>query len=225
VFFLLGRPKSTQGCVVWSRAGAPSERSWPGGRSSAVDDPADAPRRLDHLGPNGPHRGVRTVTLAPGRPPAPHRATHRRWPGLGRHLRRHARHRSRAPAQLPRRAAPGCRPGRLPQPASRLADRAKRSHSRDRATLDRTPKDASVLFAQLRLPANDSQIVATQLWELDELGNRYRALTRAAHNATQAARRSPPAGPVAPARAGRRDFAHLRGHLRRSRPSPSTTPP
>lgn len=36
--------------------------------------------------------------------------------------------------------------------------------------MDRTPKDASVLFAQLRLPANDSQIVATQLWELDELG-------------------------------------------------------
>jgi hypothetical protein len=67
--------------------------------------------------------------------------------------------------------------------------------------------------------------VATQLWELDELGNRYRALTRAAHNATQAARRSPPAGPVAPARAGRRDFAHLRGHPRRSRPSPSTTRP
>jgi phenylacetic acid degradation operon negative regulatory protein len=81
------------------------------------------------------------------------------------------------------------RPGLLIAPSDRTAEIAP--------TLDRTPKDASVLFAQLRLPANDSQIVATQLWELDELGNRYRALTRAAHNATQAARRRPPAGPVA----------------------------
>lgn len=78
-------------------------------------------------------------------------------------------------------------PGLLIAPSDRRAEIAP--------VLDRAPKDASIMFAQLRLSAEDSRTVAAQLWELDELGRRYRVLARAARDATRAARQSPPSGP------------------------------
>ena len=63
--------------------------------------------------------------------------------------------------------------------------------------LDRRPEDASILFAQLRLSVEDSRAVAAELWELDGLAARYRALALTARNATEAARRRPPTGAAA----------------------------
>lgn len=81
------------------------------------------------------------------------------------------------------------RPGLLIAPSDRRAEIAP--------VLDQRPKDASVLFAQLRLSLEDSRAVAAELWELDELAHRYRALAVAARTATTAARRRPPTGPAA----------------------------
>lgn len=81
------------------------------------------------------------------------------------------------------------RPGLLIAPSDRRAEIAP--------VLDRTPKDASILFAELRLSAEDSRAVATELWGLDELAHRYRALAVAAREATATARRHPPTGPEA----------------------------
>jgi phenylacetic acid degradation operon negative regulatory protein len=81
------------------------------------------------------------------------------------------------------------RPGLLIAPSDRRAEIAP--------VLDRRPEDASVLFAQLRLSVEDSRAVAAELWELDELAHRYRALALAARNATVAARRRPPTGAAA----------------------------
>jgi phenylacetic acid degradation operon negative regulatory protein len=81
------------------------------------------------------------------------------------------------------------RPGLLIAPSDRRAEIAP--------VLDKRPKDASVLFAQLRLSVEDSRAVAAELWELDELAHRYRALAVAARDAAVAARRRPPTGPAA----------------------------
>jgi phenylacetic acid degradation operon negative regulatory protein len=81
------------------------------------------------------------------------------------------------------------RPGLLIAPSDRRAEIAP--------VLDKRPRDASVLFAQLRLSVEDSRAVAAELWELDELAHRYRALAVAARDAAVAARRRPPTGPAA----------------------------
>jgi phenylacetic acid degradation operon negative regulatory protein len=81
------------------------------------------------------------------------------------------------------------RPGLLIAPSDRRAEIAP--------VLDQKPDDASILFAQLRLSVEDSRAVAAQLWELDELGHRYRALTVAARDAVVAGRRRPPTGAAA----------------------------
>lgn len=81
------------------------------------------------------------------------------------------------------------RPGLLIAPSDRRAEIAP--------VLDQTPKDASVIFAQLRLVPEDSRALAAEMWELDALARRYRALALAARNTTVAAQRRTLTGPAA----------------------------
>jgi phenylacetic acid degradation operon negative regulatory protein len=83
----------------------------------------------------------------------------------------------------------GLGPGLLVAPTDRRAELAP--------TLERVPKDALILPGHLRLTIEDSRTVAMRLWELDELGARYRVLADTAHAAAARARADPPAGPDA----------------------------
>jgi len=75
------------------------------------------------------------------------------------------------------------RPGLLIAPSDRSAEFA--------ATLARRPSQASIVAARLQLGPDDTRRVASELWALDELAERYRALVVAAR---AAAGRHPPSG-------------------------------
>jgi len=60
------------------------------------------------------------------------------------------------------------------------------------ATLARRPSQASIVAARLQLGPDDTRRVASELWALDELAERYRALIVAARAASDAARHHPP---------------------------------
>jgi len=61
-------------------------------------------------------------------------------------------------------------------------------------TLGRIPPGASIVAARLEFAPEDTRRVASELWELDELAERYRALATAARTASRAARDQPPSG-------------------------------
>ncbi len=81
------------------------------------------------------------------------------------------------------------RAGLLIAPSDRSAELAN--------TLARIPAQASIVAARLQLAPEDSRRVAGELWELDELAERYRALALAARAASRAARGRPPSGAAA----------------------------
>ncbi|MGH3765123.1 MAG: PaaX family transcriptional regulator C-terminal domain-containing protein [Pseudonocardiaceae bacterium] len=147
--------------------------------------------RVGHTAGYAPSPSTLTGHRRHAAPPA---AAGQGWNGAFHTMLVHVPERRRSFRDAFRRAATvagyrSLRPGLLIAPSDRRTEIAP--------VLDRAPKDASVLFAQLRLSTEDSKTVAAQLWALEELGHRYRALAHAARDATQAARRSPPAGPVA----------------------------
>jgi len=81
------------------------------------------------------------------------------------------------------------RAGLLIAPSDRSAELA--------TTLARIPPQASIVAARLQLAPDDTRRVATELWALDELGERYRALVLTARGASRAARRHLPSGAAA----------------------------